>query len=96
MALSDTQIRAAKPSEKQYKLTDGGGMYLLVHPNGSKYWRLSYRFDGKQKTLAFGIYPETTLAAAREKRAQAKQLLATGIDPNEQKKHEKFEEQNGT
>lgn len=96
MALNDVQIRTAKPTDKQYKLTDSEGMHLLVHPNGSKYWRLSYRFGGKQKTLALGVYPTTTLAAAREKRAQAKQLLATGADPGEQKKQEQFEERNGT
>lgn len=96
MALNDVQIRTAKPTDKQYKLTDGEGMHLLVHSNGSKYWRLSYRFGGKQKTLALGVYPTTTLAAAREKRAQAKQLLATGTDPGEQKKQEQFEERNGT
>ena len=96
MALNDVQIRTAKPTDKQYKLTDGEGMHLLVHANGSKYWRLSYRFGGKQKTLALGVYPTTTLAAAREKRAQAKQLLATGTDPGEQKKQEQFEERNGT
>ncbi|GGC03486.1 hypothetical protein GCM10007205_10820 [Oxalicibacterium flavum] len=56
MALSDFQIKAAKPSYKQYKLTDAEGMHLLVHPNDSKYWRLSYRFDKKQKTLALGVY----------------------------------------
>ena len=56
MALSDFQIKAAKPSDKQYKLTDAEGMHLLVHPNGSKYWRLSYRFNKKQKTLALGVY----------------------------------------
>lgn len=87
MALSDTQIRAAKSADKPYKLTDGEGMHLLVHPNGSKYWRLSYRFNGKQKTLALGVYPATTLAAARTKRADAKQLLAEGVDPSEQKKN---------
>ncbi len=96
MALNDVQIRTAKPADKQYKLTDGEGMHLLVHTNGSKYWRLSYRFGGKQKTLALGVYPTTMLAAAREKRAQAKQLLATGVDPGEQKKQEQFEERNGT
>lgn len=96
MALNDVQIRAAKPTGKQYKLTDGEGMHLLVHPNGSKYWRLSYRFGGKQKTLALGVYPTTTLAAAREKRASAKQLLAAGVDPGEQKKQEQFEQRNGT
>ena len=96
MALNDTQIRAAKPLEKPYKITDGEGMHLLVHSTGSKYWRLSYRYAGKQKTLALGVYPETTLAAAREKRAQAKQLLAEGIDPSEKKKQDSLEEKSGT
>ncbi|MDN5882625.1 MAG: integrase arm-type DNA-binding domain-containing protein, partial [Nitrosospira sp.] len=96
MALNDTQIRAAKPADKQYKLTDGEGMYLLVHPNGSKYWRLSYRFGGKQKTLALGVYPTTSLAAARSKRTDAKTLLAEGVDPSEQKKQDRFEQNNGT
>lgn len=95
MALNDVQIRAAKPTDKQYKLTDGEGLYLLVHSNGSKYWRLNYRFGGKQKTLALGVYPTTTLAAAREKRAQAKKMLAVNIDPGEQKKQDQFEQSNG-
>lgn len=96
MALNDTQIRAAKPADKQYKLTDGEGMYLLVHPNGSKYWRLSYRFGGKQKTLALGVYPTTSLSAARGKRMDAKTLLAEGVDPSEQKKQDRYEQNNGT
>ena len=95
MALNDVQIRAAKPTDKQYKLTDGEGLYLLVHSNGSKYWRLNYRFGSKQKTLALGVYPTTTLAAAREKRAQAKKMLAANIDPGEQKKQDQFEQSNG-
>lgn len=95
MALNDVKIRAEKPTDKQRKLTDGEGLYLLVHPNGSKYWRLNYRFGGKQKTLALGVYPTTTLAAAREKRAQAKKMLAANIDPGEQKKQEQFEQSNG-
>lgn len=94
MALNDVQIRAAKPTDKQYKLTDGEGMYLLVHSNGSKYWRLNYRYGGKQKTLALGVYPTTTLAAAREKRAQAKKMLAANIDPGEQKKQDHIEQSN--
>jgi integrase len=96
MALSDTQVRAAKPADKQYKLTDGEGMHLLVHSNGSKYWRLSYRFGGKQKTLALGVYPTISLGAARGKRTEAKKLLAEGIDPGEQKKQDRFEQDNGT
>lgn len=66
MSLTDTQIRQAKPQEKDYWLTDSGGLRLLVKSNGSKYWRLKYRFLNKQKTLAIGVYPTITLKAARE------------------------------
>jgi hypothetical protein len=65
MALTDAKIRAAKPDEKPYKLADSGNI-LLVHPNGSRYWRLRYRFLGKEKTLALGVYPEVSLSEARE------------------------------
>ena len=69
MPLSDTAIKNAKPaSGKAYKLTDQNGMYLYAHPNGSKYFRLDYRFEGKRKTLALGVYPETSLKQARDKR----------------------------
>jgi hypothetical protein len=80
--LSDTTCRNAKAREKPYKLTDGEGMHLLVQPNGSRLWRLSYRFAGKQKTLALGIYPAVGLGSAREKRMAARKLLADGVDPN--------------
>ena len=66
MALNIPQIKNAKPAEKSYKIADGGGLYLLIHTNGSKYWRLKYRFGGKEKTLAFGIYPDVSLADARD------------------------------
>ncbi len=62
--LTDTKIRQAKPGPKPYKLADGGGLFLLVHPNGSRYWRKKYRSDGKEKLFAIGVYPEITLAAA--------------------------------
>lgn len=93
MALSDTKIRSAKPEDKAYKLTDGKGLFLLVHPNGSKYWRFRYRFGGKEKMLAFGVYPDVSLANAREKRDEARKLVANGVDPSEKRKEVKEEQQ---
>ncbi|NLA20165.1 tyrosine-type recombinase/integrase [Burkholderia cepacia] len=87
MPLTDIQVRNAKAGAAPYKLTDGNGMFLLVQPNGAKYWRLSYRFLGKQKTLALGVYPAVTLATARKKRDEAREQIAAGIDPGEAKKH---------
>ena len=89
MALTDAKIRAAKPDEKPYKLADSGNMFLLVHPNGSRYWRLRYRFLGKEKTLALGVYPEVSLSEAREKRDAARKQIAEGTDPCEQKRIKK-------
>ena len=87
MAISDTTIKAAKPlPDKSYKLSDEKGLYILINPNGSKYFRLKYRFAGKEKTLALGVYPETTLKQAREKRDTARKQIADGIDPSENKK----------
>lgn len=87
MPLSDTAIKNAKPLiDKAYKLQDEKGMYLLVNPNGSKYFRYNYRFNGKRKTLALGIYPITSLKEARGKRDSAKKQIDDGIDPNENKK----------
>lgn len=93
MALTDIKVRTAKPTDKQYKLTDGNGMHLLVHPNGSKYWRLQYRFGGKQKMLALGVYPDVSLADARARRDEARKLLANGIDPGDKKKNDKVEQE---
>ncbi|HFQ8227558.1 TPA: tyrosine-type recombinase/integrase [Citrobacter freundii] len=93
MALTDIKVRAAKPTDKQYKLTDGNGMHLLVHPNGSKYWRLQYRFSGKQKMLALGVYPDVSLADARARRDEARKLLANSIDPGDKKKNDKVEQE---
>ncbi|MCH4630724.1 tyrosine-type recombinase/integrase, partial [Escherichia coli] len=93
MALTDIKVRTAKPTDKQYKLTDGSGMHLLVHPNGSKYWRLQYRFDGKQKMLALGVYPDVSLADARTRRDDARNLLANNIDPGDKKKSDKIEQE---
>lgn len=93
MALSDVKVRTAKPEEKAYKLTDGEGMVLLVHPNGSKYWRLRYRFGGKEKMLALGKYPEVSLADARARHDDARKQLANGMDPSESKKAVKVEQE---
>ncbi|HBM3262979.1 tyrosine-type recombinase/integrase [Klebsiella aerogenes] len=93
MALTDIKVRTAKPTDKQYKLTDGNGMHLLVHPNGSRYWRLQYRFGGKQKMLALGVYPEVSLADARARRDEARKLLANSIDPGDKKKNDKVEQE---
>ncbi|WEF12527.1 integrase arm-type DNA-binding domain-containing protein [Pectobacterium actinidiae] len=92
MALTDIKVRTAKPADKQYKLTDGNGMHLLIHPNGSKYWRLQYRFGGKQKMLALGVYPDVSLADARARRDDARKLLANGSDPGDKKKSDKIEQ----
>lgn len=86
MPLTDTACRTAKPKEKPYKLADGGGMFLLVQPNGAKWWRLKYRNAGKEKLLSLGIYPETGLKEAREQREELRRLLASGIDPGENRK----------
>ena len=87
--LTDTAIKSTKPKDTPYKLSDGGGMYLLVKPNGGKYWHLAYRFNNKQKLLSLGVYPEVSLKDARKKRDDAKKLLAQNIDPSEAKKEEK-------
>jgi integrase len=89
MALSDTTIRKAALPEKPKKMADGGGLYLLLSPNGSKWWRLKYRFGGKEKLLSLGTYPDTGLADAREKRDGARRLLAQGVDPGAQRRAEK-------
>lgn len=83
--ITDTAIRAAKPAEKPYKLSDERGLYLLINVAG-KYWRLDYRFGAKRKTLALGVYPDVSLRLARERRDEARQLLADGVDPGENKK----------
>jgi integrase len=86
MALTDTTIRNAKPGEKPQKLFDERGLFLLVTPTGGKWWRLRYRFDGKEKLLSLGTYPDVGLKAARERRDDARKLLADGTDPGENRK----------
>ena len=88
MPLTDTAIRAAKPKDKPYKLSDGGGLYLLVN-TGSRLWRLKYRFASREKVLAIGAYPAVTLSVARQRRDEAKSLLAHGGDPSQAKKDAK-------
>jgi integrase len=89
MPLTDTTVRSAKAGHKPRKISDGGGLFLLVQPGGGKLWRLAYRFGGKQQTQALGIYPEVSLAQARSGRNEAKKLLAQGIDPSAQRKRDK-------
>jgi len=84
--LTDSAIKVAKPKDSPYKLTDGQGLYLEVTPNGSKLWRLKYRFDGKEKRLALGAYPAVSLQQARQRRTDARELLAQGADPSAEKK----------
>ncbi len=89
MALTDIEVKKAKVTDKPMKLTDGGGLFLQVQPNGSKYWRLAYRFGGKQKTLALGVYPDVSLADARGRRDNARKLLANDADPGAVKQAQK-------
>lgn len=89
MSLSDVKIRNSKPMEKQIKLFDGGGLFLLITPRGGKLWRMKYRFDGKEKLLALGSYPEVSLFDARHRRDDARRQLAHGIDPGAVRKAQK-------
>ena len=91
MPLTDRAIKNAKPSGKPVRMTDGGGMYLEVAPAGGKWWRLKYRYGGIEKRISLGVYPEISLADAREKRDAARKLLAAGIDPGAQRKADKRE-----
>ncbi len=91
--LSDLQVKNSKPKSTAYKLTDGGGLYLLVTPSGGKLWRLDYSYGGKRKTLSFGSYPEISLSKARDERKDARSLLANDIDPSAAVKAQKAQEQ---
>lgn len=88
-AMSDIQVRKAKPADKQYTLFDGGGLFLVVTPSGGKLWRMKYRFEGRARLLSFGTYPEISLLIARQKRDEAKRQIAIGIDPGAVKKAQK-------
>ena len=92
MALTDTALKAAKPKEKPYKLTDEKGLYIIVSPSGGRWWRLKYRFGGKEKLLALGTYPEVSLKEARNRRDETRKMLANGVDPSAVRKAEKVKE----
>ena len=94
MPLTDLEIRRSKPLDKPYTLNDGNGLSLLIEPNGSKGWRFRYRFDGKPKMLSLGTYPLTSLTEARQKRDEAKKLVASGINPSDVRKRDKQDRQN--
>lgn len=89
MPLTAIKVQQAKPKEKPYKLSDGQNLFLYVHPNGGRYWRYRYHWQGKEKTLAIGIYPDISLAEARERRDEARKLKARNIDPGEFKQEQK-------
>jgi hypothetical protein len=88
--LTTAEIRSAKPREKTYKLFDGGGLYIEVTPTGGKLWRLKFRHDGRENRLALGAHPDTTLKLARERRDDARRLLAAGVDPSHRRQAEKL------
>jgi Arm DNA-binding domain len=88
MPLTDAKCRAAQPGPRLHKLTDGGGLQLWLQPTGARLSRLAYRFDGKQKLLALGVYPAVSLARARQAREDARRLLAEGLDPTLEKKRQ--------
>jgi integrase len=89
MAVTDTALKASKPGLRPKKISDGGGLFLLIQPSGGKLWRWSYRFGGRQRTISFGSYPATTLAEARAAREAAKKLLKAGTDPSAKRKADK-------
>jgi hypothetical protein len=84
--LTHAAIKSAKTDGKTKKLFDGGGLFLLLSPNGNKGWRFKYRFNGKEKQISFGVFPQVTLAEAREKRDQARKQLENNVDPSQSKK----------
>ncbi|MEL7202484.1 MAG: Arm DNA-binding domain-containing protein, partial [Pseudomonadota bacterium] len=89
MPLTHIQITKAKPKTKPYKIADGGGLFLLVNPSGSKLWRMKYRVDGKEKLLSFGPYPDLSLQNARRARESAREQIALGNDPGQIRREEK-------
>ncbi|CDL87440.1 Integrase [Xenorhabdus cabanillasii JM26] len=91
MKLTDVAIKRAKPEIKSYTLSDGNGLWLLIEPNGSKGWRFRYRFEGKQKMISLGTYPEVSLAEARKRTIECRSMIADGINPSENRKQKKRE-----
>ena len=89
LPINDTQIKNAKPKDKNYKLIDGQGLYILVKTNGSKLWRFNYKFDGKEQTYAIGSYPEISLLNARQKREELRAKVANGVNPSKEKQEQK-------
>jgi hypothetical protein len=87
--LTDKEIKGSKAREKEYKLFDGGGLYLSITPNSKKWWRLKYTFDGKEKRISLGVYPIVTLQDARKKREDLKYQISQGINPAQERKDEK-------
>ena len=92
MALNDTAIRNKKPGAKPVKLYDEGGLFLIVTPQGGKWWRFKYRYQRKEKLLSLGVYPDVPLKAARDKRDDARKLLSAGVDPSAHRKAKKAEQ----
>ena len=90
--LTDVTIRNAKPIDKDKRLNDGGGLYLLIKTNGAKWWRFDYTIESKRKTLSLGVYPKTSLNDARKKATTATNIVANGIDPSNERKNEKIEQ----
>jgi hypothetical protein len=89
LALTDTKVRSLKGREKQYKVADGRGLFLVITPTSSKYWRFRYRFGDREKSLALGIYPDVSLGDARNKAHEARKMLANDIDPSAEKQNKK-------
>jgi integrase len=94
VALTDTEIRKAKAKGKAYRMGDGGGLYLFVTAPGGKLWRWKYRFEGREKLMSFGSYPDVSLSLARERHVEARKLLASGTDPMAERKAEKAAAEN--
>lgn len=95
MPLTDAKVRNTKPAAKPAKISDGGGLHVLVTPGGSKLWRLAYRYAGKQKTLSIGAYPAVSLEMARAAREDAKRSLAEGVDPSDRKREDRLRARSG-